>query len=73
MRKAPIRGPFRCFFEMIGRWAILGALNLPGLHAAGANASLAHMAVLVLDGDLLHIGPEDPVRDPMGVAHVVPE
>ena len=31
------------------------------------------MAVLVLDGDLLHIGPEDPVRDPMGMTHVVPE
>ncbi len=73
MRKAPIWGPFRYFFEMLGWWTILGALHLPSLHAAGANASLAHMAVLVLDGDLLHIGPEYPVRDPMRMAHVVPE
>lgn len=51
----------------------LGALHLSRLHAAGADTGLAYMAILVLDGDLLHIGLEYPVGDTVGMAHVVSE
>ena len=46
----------------------LCALHLAGLHALGADVGLAHMAVLILDGDLLDVRTERAVRDAMGVA-----
>lgn len=48
----------------------LCALDLPGLHAARADVSLAHMAVLVADGDLLDVGLEPTVCDAVRMADV---
>ena len=48
----------------------LGALDLAGLHAAGADVGLADMAVLVANRDLLDIGLEPAVRHTVGMAHI---
>ncbi len=48
----------------------LCALDLAGLHAARADVSLAHMAVLVADGNLLDVGLEPAVRYAVRMADV---
>ena len=47
---------------------LLCAGDLAGLHAAGAHVGAPHAAVLVLDGDLLHVRTEHAVRHSVGVA-----
>ena len=46
----------------------LGALDLAGLHARGADVGLTHAALRVLDRDLLHVRTEHTIRHAMGVA-----
>ena len=48
----------------------LGALDLAGLHATGADVGLTDMAVVVTDGDFLDIGLEPTVRHAVRMAHV---
>lgn len=48
---------------------MLCALDLSGLQAAGANASLAHISLIVADGDLLHVWVEGTIGYAMGVAY----
>lgn len=49
--------------------ACLCALYFASLKAAGAHASLAHIALLVADGDLLHVGAEGTIGYAVGVAY----
>lgn len=53
--------------------ALLRALDLAGLHAAGADVRLADAALLVADGDLLDVRTEHAVGHSMGVAHATTE
>ncbi len=46
----------------------LGALDLAGLHAAGADVGLAHSTLGVANRNLLNIGTEGAVGDFVGVA-----
>ena len=48
----------------------LCALDLAGLHAAGADVGLADMALGVADGDLLDVRTEDAVGDLVRVADI---
>ena len=61
----------RCgLFSVLQRDAGLGALDLAGLHAAGANVGLADMAALIADGDLLDVGLKPTVGHAMRVAYI---
>ena len=63
-----MRGFFKLNIVPEGSEQRLGALHLASLHAGRADVGLAHMALRVLDRDLLHVRTEHAIRNTMGVA-----